>query len=105
MTVLIDVSAVGRPVLWLEGDIDLSCADEIVTAGRRALSGTASGATLVLDLARVDFADSSALNALVRLRNLALESGVTPVLRDVPASVVSLLGIAGLGDFFPVTVE
>jgi anti-anti-sigma factor len=105
MTVLIDVSAAGRPVLWLEGDIDLSCADEIVTAGRRALSTTARGATLVLDLGRVEFADSSALNALVRLRNLAVESGVSPVLRDIPDAVGSLLTIAGLGEFFPVTVD
>lgn len=105
MTVLIDVSATGRPVLWLEGDIDLACADEIVTAGRRALSATGTGATLIMDLGRVDFADSSALNALVRLRNLAVESGVTPMLRDVPGSVNTLLDIAGLRDFFPVAAE
>ena len=105
MTVLIDVSAAGRPVLWLEGDIDLACADEIVTAGRRALSASQAGATLVLDLGRVDFADSSALNALVRLRNLSVECGVTPVLRDVPTAVNSLLDIAGLRDFFAVAAQ
>ena len=105
MTVLIDVSDAGRPVLWLEGDIDLACADDIVTAGRRVLSSTRAGATLVLDLGRVEFADSSALNALVRLRNLAVECGVTPMLRDVPAAVNSLVDIAGLRDFFAVAAQ
>jgi anti-anti-sigma factor len=89
-------------VLRLAGEIDLSCADDVVGVGRDLLAAAPTGATLVIDLAGVEFADSSALNALVRLRNLAVESRVSPVLRDVPPVLVSLLELTGLTGVFAV---
>ena len=97
---MIDVSAPERPVLWLEGDIDLANADDLIASGIRAIGQAPPGATLVMDLSRVEFADSSALNALVRLRNLAVERGMIAQLRSVPEIVRSLLDVAGLADFF-----
>ena len=105
MTIEVETADPRRPVLRLAGEIDLACAEDVVAAGRGALAAAATGATLVVDLSAVEFADSSALNALVRLRNLAVESRVSPVLQDVPPVLASLLHVTGLDGFFTVTAS
>lgn len=54
----------GVQVLTLSGELDLDTVDEIVPALEAALAE--APAALVVDLSRVTFADSSALNLLLR---------------------------------------
>jgi anti-sigma B factor antagonist len=89
------------PVLELAGEIDLARSEEIVTRGERLLDESAAGQPVVVDLARVQFIDSSGLSALLRLRRLALARGRSVVLRDVPPFVARLLSLSGVDQVLP----
>ena len=89
------------PVLTLTGDVDVTCAEEVVARGERLLPAAASGGRIVVDLGRVNYFDSSGLAALLRLRRIAEPRGIEVALRDVPHSVAVLLRLAGLEEFFP----
>jgi phosphoserine phosphatase RsbU/P len=89
------------PVLTLTGDVDVTCADEVVSDGEQLLHAAASGGRIVIDLGRVNFFDSSGVAALLRLRRIAAPRGIEVALRDVPNSVALLLRMAGLEELFP----
>ncbi len=90
-----------RPVLTLRGDIDVIQADELVTQGAAILRDIPSGQYLAVDLADVDFIDSSGLSALLRLRREALQRSIEVRLRGVPEHVAVLLRLSGLEQVLP----
>ncbi|MFE1479055.1 STAS domain-containing protein [Streptomyces cyaneofuscatus] len=88
------------PVLKIIGDLDYETASEL----RKALDSLsiAAGQTLVLDLAGLDFCDSSGISALISARNLAIEQGGAIALAAVPANTLRILGIVGLDQVFTI---
>ncbi len=86
-------------VLRAEGELDIASAAELREAGESAFAD--DGCTTVrLDLAGVDFIDSTGLGVLVGLRNTALSSGKSLVLGDRSATVARLLDLSGLTGVF-----
>lgn len=81
--------------LVLAGEIDLANADAVVEVGTRCLRES-SLRELVIDLGGVTFMDSTALSALVRLRNAAIEAHRSMTLDNVPDRVARLLEMTGL---------
>jgi anti-sigma B factor antagonist len=85
-------------VLTVGGDVDLNTAPELlealnglVDAGRRAL---------VVDLADVEFCDSSGLSVLVRVRNRLAELGGDLALARATPIVERVLEVTGLAEVF-----
>lgn len=87
-------------VLILTGNLDLSTANVL----RDALTTIPlhEGQTLVIDLARVEFCDSSGLAALVAARNRTLAAHAEIALTAVPPPIVRMLRIVGLDTAFPI---
>ncbi|WP_406192229.1 STAS domain-containing protein [Kitasatospora sp. NBC_01560] len=92
--------AVTGPVLQIAGDLDHETAPEL----RKAVDGLTltEGQLLVLDLAALDFCDSSGITVLLAARNLASEQGATIALAAVPANTARVLGIVGLDRVFTI---
>lgn len=88
-----------RCQLELAGEVDLAAAAQIVDLGLVALAGPGIIA-VVVSLGRVTFIDSTALGALVRLRNAALSQSKRLELTEVPARVERLLELTGLSGVF-----
>ncbi len=86
------------PVLSLHGDIDLNSAAQLLDAATRVID--ADGAVLVLDLAGVEFCDSSGLSALVRLRNRVQPLGGRIDLAGPTPIVQRVLEVSGLTEIF-----
>lgn len=88
------------PVLEITGDLDHATAPEL----RRAVDGLtlAAGHLLVLDLARLNFCDSSGITALLVARNLAIEQGGDIALAAVPDNTARILRIVGLDRVFTI---
>lgn len=84
------------PVLVASGVIDAHTADELAVA----LEGRGVGADLHLDLARVDFIDSSGLRVLVAAHHALDEAGHRLVLDAAGEAVERLLEITGLREHF-----
>ncbi|MFJ3202931.1 STAS domain-containing protein [Streptomyces sp. NPDC086989] len=59
------------------------------------------GQRLVLDLARMQFCDSSGITALIAARNHAQSAGADMALAAVPANTLRVLRIVGLDRVFP----
>jgi stage II sporulation protein AA (anti-sigma F factor antagonist) len=87
--------------LTLAGEVDISCADEIVERALEALNN-ARIETLVIELAKVTFMDSSGIGALFRINAEADKSGKSMTLRAVPRQVRELLTITGLDLLIPI---
>jgi anti-anti-sigma factor len=87
--------------LVLHGEVDLAVADSIVEVGTRSLADAAT-TTVIIDMSQVTFIDSTALGALIRLRNLADASTKQFALTRLPDRVTKVLGIAGLSTVFDV---
>jgi stage II sporulation protein AA (anti-sigma F factor antagonist) len=87
--------------LILHGEADLAVADNIVEQGTSSLADTAT-VTLIIDMGQVTFIDSTALGALIRLRNFADAAAKQLVLTRLPDRVKKVLDIAGLGSVFDV---
>jgi anti-sigma B factor antagonist len=86
------------PVLEITGDLDHHTAPELrQTIDRLTLN---PGQRLVLDLARLNFCDSSGITALLATRNLATEQGADIALAAVPANITRILRIVGLDRIF-----
>jgi anti-anti-sigma factor len=85
--------------LVLHGEADLDVADDIVALGTLSLSEPTT-MTLIVDLHEVTFIDSTAIGALVRLRNLAIASDKRIQLANLPNRVRQVLTITGLVDAF-----
>ncbi|WP_042366396.1 STAS domain-containing protein [Streptacidiphilus neutrinimicus] len=88
------------PVLEVAGDLDHATAPAL----RRAVEalGLTAGQVLVVDLAGLDFCDSSGITALLAARNLTSEQGTGMVLASVPENTARILGIVGLDRVFTI---
>ncbi|MFF1411928.1 STAS domain-containing protein [Streptomyces sp. NPDC058289] len=88
------------PVLEITGDLDYATAPELRKAvGQLTLS---PGRLLVLDLAALEFCDSSGITALVGALNRATEQGAGIALAAVPANTNRILRIVGLDRVFTI---
>ena len=85
----------------MRGDVDVVQADQLVTQGAAILRDIPSGQYLAVDLAAVDFIDSSGLSALLRLRRSAQQRAIELRLRGVPEHVAVLLRLSGLEQVLP----
>ncbi|MFD9431213.1 STAS domain-containing protein [Streptomyces sp. NPDC060002] len=88
------------PVLEILGDLDYEHANEL-----RDLVDTLvlqPGQRLILDLADMDFCDSSGLTALIAAHQHALAAHADIALAAVPANTLRILRIVGLDQIFPV---
>jgi anti-sigma B factor antagonist len=87
-------------VVSLEGELDLAAAPQL----RECLVGLAErGATdIVLDVAQLEFIDSTGLSVLVMALNRTRAAGGSTVLRQPSPSILRLLEITGLLAIFGV---
>lgn len=87
----------GMPIVTGPAEIDISNAGEL----RAALLSAASGhPTIVVDLSRTEFCDSSGLNVLVRAMKRAQASGGELRLVVSAPSVVRILAVTGVDNLF-----
>ncbi|MFD9044866.1 STAS domain-containing protein [Streptomyces bottropensis] len=92
-------NAATGPVVEIGGDLDHTSASEL-----RALLSTLTlrpGRRLVLDLAGMEFCDSSGITALLAARSLALAARADIALAAVPPHTLRVLRIVGLDQIFP----
>jgi anti-sigma B factor antagonist len=84
----------GRPCIVVEGELDLSNADELTDALRRELS---AGHLVLLDLSGVTFIDSTGLAAIINALNSTRESRaeleLCSDLRPQPRRLMELTGV------------
>ncbi|WP_326673031.1 MULTISPECIES: STAS domain-containing protein [unclassified Streptomyces] len=97
LTITARDSATG-PVLGIVGDLDHATAPEL----RRVVDSLPGirGRLLVLELAGLEFCDSSGITALLAARNLATEKSGDIALAAVPANTARILRIIGLDRVF-----
>ncbi|MDX5564650.1 STAS domain-containing protein [Streptomyces sp. ID05-04B] len=90
--------AAAGPVIEVVGDLDYATAHEL----RDFVAGTVlrPGQCVVLDLARLEFCDSSGITALIAARNHAAAAGADVALAGVPANTLRVLRIVGLDQVF-----
>jgi anti-sigma B factor antagonist len=93
------------PQLLLSGEIDIASADEVRTAGARAVGSLGPSDRLDIDLSAVTFIDSSGLGALVSIRNAADAAGREMSLHLVTPSIIKLLELTGLRGSFTILPE
>ncbi|MFD9302952.1 STAS domain-containing protein [Streptomyces sp. NPDC060048] len=86
------------PVLGVSGELDYATAAEL--RDLTATLGLEPGQRLVLDLARLEFCDSSGISALIAARNHAIAAGAHITLAAVPAHTLRVLRIVGLAEVF-----
>jgi anti-sigma B factor antagonist len=79
----------------LAGDCDLAVRDELVTT---LLAAVGRSASVTVDLAEVDFLDSSGIHGLVAAHRAAVERGGRLYLENPSGSVASVLDVTGVGD-------
>ncbi|NEC88457.1 STAS domain-containing protein [Streptomyces sp. SID12501] len=92
--------AVTGPVLEITGELDHTSAPEL-----RELLTTLTlqpGQRLILDLAGMEFCDSSGLTSLIAARNHAQAAQSDIALAAVPAHTLRVLRIVGLDQIFPI---
>ncbi|MFD3733716.1 STAS domain-containing protein [Streptomyces sp. NPDC058632] len=86
------------PVLEITGALDYTTALELrQVVDRLTLAG---GQLLVMDLAGLEFCDSSGITALLVARNRATEQSGDIALAAVPANTARILRISGLDRVF-----
>lgn len=91
-------AAATGPVIEIVGDLDYVTAHELRDfVARTALH---PGQCVVLDLARLEFCDSSGITALIAARNQAAAAGADVALAAVPANTLRVLRIVGLDRVF-----
>ncbi|WP_052844926.1 STAS domain-containing protein [Streptomyces sp. NRRL S-31] len=90
----------GTAVVTVAGDVDLHTAP---TLRAHALAVVERGARhLVLDLARVDFVDSTGLSTLIVLAHATREAGGSLRLADVPGRLLRMVTMTGVSELLPV---
>ncbi|KAF2780443.1 STAS domain-containing protein [Streptomyces coelicoflavus] len=91
------------PVLHILGDLDYTTAHQL----REHLTALTlqRGQRLVLDLARLDFCDSSGITVLIAAHNQATAAHATLVLAAVPDNTLRILRIVGLDQLFPLYAD
>jgi anti-anti-sigma factor len=81
-------------VVVVSGEVDVEAAWRVAEVGWQAVESPAGA--VVVDLTGLTFVDSSGINALVRIRNGALDAGKAFSLRNVPASIADMFKLVGL---------
>ncbi|MDX3072940.1 STAS domain-containing protein [Streptomyces sp. NPDC088354] len=90
-----------RPLAIVAGEIDQDCAEDLRHALESALGDGPDGpGGIDVDLRDVSFCDCAGLNALLRVRLHALDSGRTVRLRAVSGQVGRLLSLSGTESLF-----
>lgn len=89
------------PVARVEGEVDISNAEEVAAALREAVPNSAAG--LVVDLSATGHLDSSGLRLLYRLhRRLAERGQELSLVLPQQATIMQVVSITGLDDAMPV---
>ena len=88
-------------VVRLEGELDAFVAPELRDRLHRAVERRASGETLVVDLGRVTFMDSTILGALVGAMRRMRERGGELQLVYPPPPASRIFELTGLDSVFP----
>ncbi len=97
--VSIDEHAESYSVVSVRGEVDLHTAPKLQQAIERAAG---SNGTVVVDMSRVEFMDSTALSALVRSKE-SLDKMDTPLRLAAPSKAVErIFSVTGFGDLFEV---
>ncbi|MFF7240010.1 STAS domain-containing protein [Streptomyces collinus] len=91
------------PVLAVSGELDYANAGEL--RDRISLTTVRPGQRLVLDLAGMEFCDSSGITALLAARDHALAAQADIVLAAVPDHTMRMLHIVGLDQIFPLAPD
>ncbi|MEU6543200.1 STAS domain-containing protein [Streptomyces sp. NPDC046859] len=86
------------PVLEIAGELDCTNAAELPDL--LTTIPLQPGQRIVLDLAGLEFCDSSGVSALIAARNLAGAAQADVVLAAVPAHTLRVLRIVGLDEIF-----
>ncbi|MEV4949360.1 STAS domain-containing protein [Streptomyces sp. NPDC053755] len=96
-------SAATGPVLEVTGELDYSSAAEL----RRQVTALVlqPGQRLVLDLAGMEFCDSSGITVLLAARNHAQAAQADMALAAVPDNTMRILRIVGLDQVFTLYAE
>lgn len=104
LTITETAAADGARVLVLNGSVDLASKAALIEAGRRSL--LEDGAPkLTLDLAEVNFIDSSGLGALIELAGLASDRGCAFALRNPSRRVQRVLDLTGLDNTWVIVTD
>ncbi|WP_411104934.1 STAS domain-containing protein [Streptomyces sp. cmx-4-9] len=88
------------PVVAVTGELDYDTATDL-----RDILDTLPldpGQRLVLDLAHMEFCDSSGISALIAARNHARSAAADIALAAVPANTLRVLRVIGLDQVFPI---
>lgn len=85
------------PLVQLRGDLDLPGGDALEALVTPMIG---DGTVVEIDMAAVDFLDSSGLGALIVLSQLAAEGGGSLVLRAPSRAVISALNLTHTADIF-----
>ncbi|MFF3277483.1 STAS domain-containing protein [Streptomyces chrestomyceticus] len=88
------------PVLRLVGELGFAQAAALREQVERLV--LSQGQILLIDLAGLDFCDSSGIRALLAARQRAQAAGAEVILAAVPASTQRILHIAGLDQVFTI---
>jgi anti-sigma B factor antagonist len=89
----------GTTVLTLVGDLDMAIGDELRALVRQAI-GNPLTRHVIVDLADVTFADSTAIGALLQLRAGCQDVNITFALRSPSRQFIRLLALTGLSEVF-----
>lgn len=95
MSLSINTSDDAAKVL-VEGEVDVSNADQLRSAVDAALAGSAPEVTI--DLARVPYIDSTGIGVLVGAAHRAQEAGKQLVVASPQKNVERVLGLLGVAD-------
>lgn len=87
-------------VLELAGEIDMSTAGQLREALRDLTLHHAQ--QLIIDMAGLDFCDSTGISVLVAARTHALVADASIALTCVPSHLVQALRVVGLDQIFPI---
>ena len=88
------------PVIAVAGALDVHTAIELRPAVMRTAEALDAGRELVLDLAELDFIDSSGLSVLIAAHKRCVARGARMRLVNAPAFVRRLLAVTGLKTIF-----
>ncbi len=90
----------GVASLRLTGELDLACAEELRQIGEGAITDYVN--TMRIDLSGVTFIDSTALGALISIRNKAEQHGCALILEKPDPRVTRVLEVTGLTQIFTI---
>lgn len=101
MAISVSASDGGQVVLTVTGDVDVGTADELRDAGVAALAAD-DCRKLVVDVAGMEFLDSTGLGALVHLRNSSEATGRKLILRNPTRQAERVLALTALDTVFTI---